>query len=158
MRRPSRRRRDLASSARRAWFHEPRWIRWWWRLLPPLLAAIVLLYGVQDAGPSWRAARGDGTPGTFTIEEVQRSRGGCSWRGDFASDDGRIRRADVTLDECREDVPVGSDVRAIDVGSRAAVYPAEGSRQVLIVLVLLVASVVVLAGYLAAAVRWLARR
>lgn len=51
------------------------------------------------------------------------------------------------MDETREGVGVGDSIDAIDTGNRVAVYPARGSYTWLILIGLMVAAVVALAGW-----------
>lgn len=75
-------------------------------------------------GPSWRAAMGQGTEGTFTSERVDFiGRGGDQqWRGTFISTDHSIVRYDVVLDNPPNRMQIGSAIPARDTGARGVVY------------------------------------
>jgi hypothetical protein len=112
------------------------------------VAAFVLVFTAPELLPAARAARGEGQVGWFTVAARScDSRLGfttCSADGRFDSDDGRVRRDHVSLDEAPTDVAVGDRIRTRHTGSSKAVYPASKSRDWLFVLGFVVASVVVL--------------
>jgi hypothetical protein len=115
-----------------------------------VVAVFILFFAVQDIGPSWRARFGEsGTPGTFTaMEEDCSGRGGCSYWGEFVSDDGSIVRRDVILGSGHGDVTVGDSTLAYDVGDRAAVYPPGGGHDWIFVTLLLMGSVLFLGAWI----------
>jgi hypothetical protein len=98
----------------------------------PATALLLFVGAALDLGPARRAARGEGIHGTFTATRPACGKGpGCSWHGDFVSDDGALRLTDVLIDDGDKDVVdrVGQTVTAIYAGrgSTPTVYPAEGS-------------------------------
>jgi hypothetical protein len=97
-----------------------------WIALPVLLANAVW-FGAADLGPSIRAAEGHGRPGVFTITDQSCGRQGCTWSGDFASDDGTVVRCGVNYDgQVADGVGIADEVRAIDNGG-FDVYQPSGS-------------------------------
>jgi hypothetical protein len=102
----------------------------------PLVAAVVglllLAVAVPNVGPALRAARADGTPGTFTAERLtcvqHPGHEACTWYGTFRPDDGPTR-ADVTLYGGRHGLDEGDRTAAIDTGRSRRVYPPSGSRE-----------------------------
>ena len=73
---------------------------WPWFLLAGV-AGFVLVLSLGQIPADLDASRGEGVLGTFTAaEDLGCGRSfdtGCSWSGDFVSDDGAIRAKDVTL-------------------------------------------------------------
>lgn len=66
--------------------------------------------GRVDSGlvPEIKAARGEGTAGTFTAENMQCSRGSCYWHGSFWSADGSLRFSDAWMyGHHKDDLSVG---------------------------------------------------
>jgi hypothetical protein len=102
----------------------------------PLVAAAVglllLAVAVPNVGPALRAARAEGTPGTFTAERLScvqhPGHEACTWYGSFRPDDGPSR-ADVTLYGGRHGLDEGDRTAAIDIGRTRRVYPPSGSRE-----------------------------
>ncbi|GAA4105008.1 hypothetical protein [Actinomadura miaoliensis] len=100
-----------------------------------LLAGAYLLYlSVPNVAPAVRAAKADGTPGMFTAQRLQcishPGHESCSWTGEFRSDDGTIRRADVSLyGSGRNSLHEGERTRAFDIGRESRVYGPDGSRE-----------------------------
>ena len=114
-------------------------LRWGWRIGVPVFAALVLPVIISDIGPAWAAHLKDGVPGTFTaLVGNCGGRGPCTWRGDFVSDDGTLRRTDVGLASGGDIDRVGDWTRAIDTGNRVNVYPAGGGWDWLLVSMFLV--------------------
>ncbi|MEZ0076136.1 hypothetical protein [Planotetraspora sp. GP83] len=111
-------------------------------LVVATVAGLALLFlSVPNIAPAFRAARGDGTPGVFTAEQVScvqhPGHEACSWSGTFR---GPAGQRDVSLYGAdRDALRPGQQVRAIDVGRPNLVYGPGGSREWIFVLVLLVA-------------------
>ena len=101
-----------------------RWLYGWRGLR--LLAVLILPFIAADIGPAYAARFGEGTLGVFVAERKECGRAGCSWYGDFRSDDGQIVRSDVLLASGDDPSSAGEEVRAKDTGNRAAVYPVDG--------------------------------
>jgi hypothetical protein len=114
-----------------------------WRYLTPFIAGLLIATTASDLGPSWRAHQGRGTPGMVTVTHKDCGRS-CSYSGDFVSDDGTIRRADVGLATGFSDVAVGVRLRAIDEGSAYNVYPPGGGEDWILTSLLFAAAIVVL--------------
>lgn len=101
---------------------------------------VLLLLSVPNLAPVIRAARAEGTPGTFVAAQRScvhhLSHESCSWRGTFASFDGRDRQPDSYL---YGDVALrpGQRIQAIDVGRPGHVYTGP-SREWILTAVLLV--------------------
>ncbi|MBA9005592.1 hypothetical protein [Thermomonospora cellulosilytica] len=97
--------------------------------------ALYLLYlALPNLGPALRAARLDGTAGTFTAQRLQCVRHpgheSCSWQGTFVSDDGAVRREGVWLHGSdRSSHQAGQRTRAYDTGRESRVYGPGGSRE-----------------------------
>ncbi|WP_223189366.1 hypothetical protein [Nonomuraea terrae] len=112
---------------------------------------MLLAVGAHQAGPALAAARGDGTPGTFTAVradcfEHHPGKQLCTWLGDFRSDDGKVLRKGLTLYDPEQDsLTAGRTVYAFDTGRPDHVYGAHGSREWVTVVILVVLGVVLLA-------------
>jgi hypothetical protein len=89
------------------------------------IAGMATWQATQDLGPSWRALTGTGTKGHFTASDTYvlgfRHRWRV-WTGRFVSDDGRIVRDPVRLEDAPADIAVGRPVPAIDTGAPRDVY------------------------------------
>ena len=123
-------------------------------VLLPLVAVLVLILAAAGLPEAVQAARGEGQAGTFTAQRQECTRHGCSWYGTFTSDDGSVRLPDVLLDGL--EAQRGDRVPALFEGETnpPLVYLAEGSREWVYVLLLMLGS----AGYLAWCAWWLVRR
>jgi hypothetical protein len=118
------------------------WSGLWWAGVP-LFVLFVTPFVLMDIGPAY-AARHGGTPGTFVVRhEDCGGRGGCSYYGDFRSDDGRVARHDVLMASGGDVHAVGDESRAVDTGDRAVVYPPGGGQDWLFTTAFLVGLVVV---------------
>jgi hypothetical protein len=90
-------------------------------------AGMMLLLGLADLGPSWRAAHGGGYPGTLILAPRACSEH-CPRRGTFASDDGTVRRYDVVMyDGVPAGAPAGTRIRVRDTGALGGVFAERGS-------------------------------
>ncbi|MEN9710153.1 MAG: hypothetical protein RL441_145 [Actinomycetota bacterium] len=99
----------------------------------PALAVVVLLVGLLDAGPTYRALWDQGTHGTVTItrtEKISHWRGGqtLDFYGNFKSNDGDVFRPDIRFMYDGVRLDVGDVVQAIDTGHDSGVYPIGGNR------------------------------
>ncbi|GLW10841.1 hypothetical protein Misp01_59690 [Microtetraspora sp. NBRC 13810] len=102
---------------------------------------LMVFLAAQNAGPALAAARGDGTPGTFTATRVECVRHPgheqCTWFGDYRSADGRVRRDGISFYGAdRETFRPGQTARAFDVGRRGHVYGPGGSNEWIVVALL----------------------
>ena len=80
-------------------------------------------FAVLAVGPEIRAARGEGTTGTFTAEELRCGRASCSWHGSFRSDDGRLLLSEAWISGRGEDELISGDkVPAFHAGYDGKVY------------------------------------
>ena len=102
-----------------------------WLVLVPVFCLITLPFLLLEVGPAYEARFG-GTDGVFTARSEVCGDGGCAWRGDFRSDDGRVERTGVRLIGGGPDA-VGDEVGAVDTGSEDAVYPAGGGSNWLVI-------------------------
>jgi hypothetical protein len=103
--------------------------RWLFAYFMPVFALFVVVLGVVDVGPEWRAAHGGGVPGSFTVTHSDCAKG-CMTYGDFTAADGDTR-IDVLLNE-GGDGPrreAGTVVAAHDTGDRLGVFPDGGAQQ-----------------------------
>jgi hypothetical protein len=123
-----------------------------------LLAAAVAYVGLAGLDQSLRAARGEGTPGTFTAAALtcvqHPGHRSCTCDGTFVPDSADAERG-VQLhaagyETCRE----GEPVPAVDAGAANRVYGPDGSREWLFSLTLLAGPVAVYAGVAAVWARW----
>ena len=120
-------------------------------VLTPLLAAVVLFFGIQDVGPAWRAAHGQGTRGTFLATERECDRHTCGFYGTFTADDGSAVYEHVWLDSDPRGLAVGKTIEVYYAGGRSprAVF-LRGSHSWVLIALLIVAGIVALGfwGYL----------
>lgn len=97
------------------------------------VAFLLVFFTVPNVGAVWRAARADGTSGTFTAERVacdeHPGHESCSWYGAFTPAGGTERRATSMYGAGRGDLSEGERVPAVDVGRKSRVYPPSGSRE-----------------------------
>ena len=103
-----------------------------WRVagwvLPPVIAAVFIVGIAPELLPSWRAALGDGTRGTFTAQHASCGKSECSYFGPFVSLDGRKRFPRARLTEPTAALKAGQTAAAIYTGSAdAQVFLAGGS-------------------------------
>ncbi|MFI1016671.1 hypothetical protein [Streptomyces sp. NPDC020965] len=100
-----------------------------------LITACLLLYvSLSNMGNVVRAAKADGTAGRFTAERLHCVSHGahqtCEWSGAFTSDDGAVRRADVTMyGSGKGSFTRNESATAVDVGNPGRVYRPQGSRE-----------------------------
>ncbi len=100
----------------------------WW-LGVPVFCTLLLPLIASDLGPAYDAHRGRGTPGVFVAtSEDCGGKGGCSYTGDFRSDDGTVVRKDVGIASGSQVHDVGDASKAVDTGSDGYVYPAGGGH------------------------------
>lgn len=118
-------------------------------VLVPLVSLLTLPFLLLEVGPAYQARFGGGTGGVFTARAQDCADGGCSWRGDFRSADGSVRRTDVTI-VGGGPTAVGQRLDAVDTGSDRAVYPAGGGSNWLVVTALLVGVLAALAWWVRA--------
>lgn len=143
-----------------------------WHVLPlslflgmfALAAVACLSLGFTDLGPAIDAAHGTGTVGTFHVtSRLCKNSHNCTLRGNFASDNGLIKRMDVRwLDGATAKVNVGDDLRALDAGDRAGVFRPTGSHEWILILSLILFGGLLAVGLLCwvsvQLVLWLRRR
>ncbi|MFJ9554138.1 hypothetical protein ACIRPH_09995 [Nocardiopsis sp. NPDC101807] len=115
-----------------------------------LLVAGVAYVGSAGLDQSLRAARGEGTPGVFTVSALScvqhPGHESCTCHGRYTPDSGGEARG-VYLhaagrDTCRE----GEEVPAVDVGAGNRVYGPDGSREWMLSSVLLAGSAAAVGG------------
>ena len=95
-----------------------------WLVLPMVLLAMTV-EGAQQLQPSWRAHRGVGTAGTFTVTRCVKL--DCYGGGVWQSDDGTQTRRGVRLyDAPAARHQVGHRIPALDTGLPYGVYAARG--------------------------------
>ncbi|NYH50598.1 hypothetical protein HNR06_000187 [Nocardiopsis arvandica] len=99
-----------------------------------LVAVLVVSLGAANADRSLRAARAEGTPGTFTgtrLDCVQHpGHESCTCYGTYVPDTGGPERTDVYLyGRERQSCPMGESAPAVDVGAASRVYGPEGSNE-----------------------------
>lgn len=119
------------------------------RVVVGVLAVLILAMAVTALPYALRAARGDGTHGSFTAERQECSKRSCSYYGTWRADPpGEVVLADVLINEWPADLPLGESVDALYLGETdpAVVYPADGSLAWLYVLVLAGVAVLLLVG------------
>lgn len=86
-----------------------------------LVGVVLLLLGLSQAVPTWRAANEDGVAGELTITYIDcAGKGPCSHIGTFRSNDGRITLTDVEL--IGDEGEIGDHVPAFFEGDRDQVY------------------------------------
>jgi hypothetical protein len=121
------------------------WIRLWFI---PALGALLVFNAGLDLGPSIKASRGEGVHGTFTAKDKACGNAGpCTWHGQFVSDDGRLRLADVAIDGGAHGVGSTVDALYVGKGSMPTVYQAHASREWTAVVMVLVNGLLMLAAY-----------
>ncbi len=104
--------------------------RFCWRYFVPIFAACALTISGLDLGPAWKAHVGDGHPGTWTATRVWCGKDDCTWRGDFTSNDGLVRRRDVELDGWKSvGATIGDQAPAVDTGDSPRVYSPDGGSR-----------------------------
>jgi len=103
---------------------EAKYRRWVFAYLVPAVALMGVIVGLLDVGPGWRAAHGQGVPGTFTVTR-QECRKGCMTYGDFTNADGSDTRRGIQLIEGGSSPRrgTGTNVPALDTDDRLGVYP-----------------------------------
>lgn len=95
-----------------------------WLVLPMVLLAMTV-EGAQQLRPSWRAHRGAGTSGTFTVTRCVKL--DCFGGGVWTADDGsRTRRGVRLYDAPLTRHQVGDRIPALDTGLPYGVYVARG--------------------------------
>lgn len=99
-----------------------------------LVALLVVFLGVGNVDRSIRAARAEGSPGTFTgtrLDCVQHpGHESCTCYGTYVPDDGGPERTDVYLyGRNRQSCPLEEETPAVDVGAASRVYGPEGSNE-----------------------------
>ncbi len=99
-----------------------------------LVAALVVYMGASNVDRSLRAARADGTPGTFSatsLDCVQHpGHESCTCHGTYVPESGGEELTDIYLYGAdRQTCQVGSRTAAVDVGSVNRVYGPEGSNE-----------------------------
>lgn len=87
---------------------------------------IVLGSGLQ-LGADLKAARGQGTRGTWVAEQYGCVQHDCSWSGDFFLPNGTEARQHISYLGSLANVHKGSRIPALDTGG-GGVYPVNGSR------------------------------
>lgn len=120
-----------------------------WRYLTPFIAAFVIYQAGSSIGPAWRAHQGDGIRGMVTVTQRDCSgRGGCSYTGDFVSDNGKDRRQDVGLASGFSNLAVGVRVVAFDNGDPDNVFPPGGGEDWILTGLFLVGSIIALLAWI----------
>jgi hypothetical protein len=123
----------------------------------PLFVGIGVLAGARDLVPAWQAKSGGGTAGVFTAVQEDCSRRGCTWHGDFVSEEG-ARRASVILYDAPEGLSEGVATEARDTGARKGVFSKAGGSTWLIVTGLTLAGVVAAVVWVTIVLRTVRRR
>ncbi|MFI0421679.1 hypothetical protein [Spongiactinospora sp. 9N601] len=105
---------------------------------------LLIVLAAQNLGAALAAARGDGTPGTFTAARVEcvlhPGHEQCTWVGEFRSDDGTVRRDGVGFyGSDRAMFTPGRHSRAFDTGRPGHVYGPGGSNEWIVVALLMAA-------------------
>jgi len=93
------------------------------------LAAMAIIAAAFAIGPAISAAKGEGTPGTFTIgyEQCLR-RAGCTWFGTFVSRSGQVTPGVSYDGSLPAGAQPGQRIPAIFPGGLHAVFPPRGSH------------------------------
>lgn len=117
----------------------------WHVLLPAVTGLVLLAFAVPNIAPVIRAARADGVRGTFVAERLSCVQHPghelCTWYGTFQPGE----RHDVTMYGAgRGALQIGERVPAVDVARPMRVYPPSGSREWIVVAVVLVAGCLLL--------------
>lgn len=123
------------------------------RVVVGVFAVLILAMAATALPYALRAARGDGTHGSFTAERQECSKRSCSHYGTWRADPpGDVVVSNVLMDEWPSGLPLGESVDALYLGEAdpAVVYPADGSLAWLHILVLAGAAVLLLWGTKAA--------
>ena len=100
-----------------------------------LLVAVMIVYlGASNVERSWRAALGEGAPGTFvatSLDCVQHpGHESCTCYGTYVPESDAPERDDVYLyGRDRQTCQVGQQAAAVDVGAASRVYGPEGSNE-----------------------------
>ena len=119
----------------------PTWLgRLFWLVAIPAYILSTVRYPLADLGPSWRAWRGGGIPGVLTVTAIDYgSKGGCSYEGDWTSEDGTRQLRRVTLDNgtsCPKQV--GERLAAVDTGADGSVFRPHDKEFFLVLFIVLV--------------------
>ncbi|MFB8765235.1 hypothetical protein [Nocardiopsis alba] len=99
-----------------------------------LVAALVVYMGASNVDRSLRAARADGTPGTFSatsLDCIQHpGHESCTCNGTYVPESGGEELTDIYLYGAdRRTCHIGGRTAAVDVGSVNRVYGPEGSNE-----------------------------
>ncbi|MFD0598772.1 hypothetical protein ACFQZ4_46120 [Catellatospora coxensis] len=88
------------------------------------MSVLAVRQALQEIGPSWRAALGQGMPGTFTADDTYHIGRGRErvWRGTFVSDDLSVTRSGVQLSGVPAEMALGVKVQVLDSGAHRVVY------------------------------------
>jgi hypothetical protein len=122
--------------------------KWTFKYLVPPVALAILFFGIPDFPQAARAARNEGTPGAFTsLRSDCAVRGGCSYYGEFVSNDRTIVLKDVLIDDGVDRVGESVPAQALDnSASQKKVYELN-SREWLWLTILVVGSALFLLGW-----------
>jgi hypothetical protein len=108
---------------------------------------VLLLISVPNLAPAIRAAKAEGSSGTFVAAQRScvhhLSHESCSWRGTFSSVDGRERLRDTYL-YGDVDLRPGQRIAAIDVGRPGHVYTGPSHEWILTALLLVLGCALIL--------------
>lgn len=111
-----------------------------------VVAVMLLAFALPNAGPVLRAARADGTWGTFTATRLacvqHPGHEACTWYGTFTAPGGTRETALYGSD--RGMLSPGEHLAAVDVGRPYQVYTAGGSNEWVLTLALLLAGIALL--------------
>jgi hypothetical protein len=107
------------------------------RVVAAAAGLVLLALAVPNVGPALRAARAEGTPGTFTAERLRcvehPGHEACTWYGTFVpdGDHGSAGAAaeSTSLYGGRHGLDRGDTTAAVDTGRSGRVYPPGGSRE-----------------------------
>ncbi len=91
------------------------------------VAVMAVLAIAFALGPAIDAARGQGAPGTFTVDSQLCYRGGCTWTGTFVTRDGQVTSGVGYEGRLPADTGPGSSVPAILPGGSHVVFAPRGS-------------------------------